>query len=249
MGFRLSASTGQHIGDRTEQQDRVEVIPSPRGSGAALVVVADGIGGRTGGSLAAEQVISTARHLFADYSPFGGSPDTLFRSLVHEAHTVIRLTALSADREPHSTIAALLLTRESVHWMNVGDTRVYHIRDGALKSRTIDHTVSQKMVEDGVLSPDQACNHPMSNVLTRALGTDQEPRVDIYSLPAPVAGDAFVLCSDGLWGYIDDDEMGSLVARNTARMASEILINRARARSQGNGDNCSIAIVKLEHPG
>ena len=106
MPVSLDATTGQHLGDRTEQQDRVAIIPSKKLKGTALVIVADGAGGYKGGAAAAEQVIGTAANLFDAYSPKDEKPEEFLREIMLEAHTVIRLNRVLTEEEPHSTIIA-----------------------------------------------------------------------------------------------------------------------------------------------
>ena len=107
--FRLIASTGIHKGDREYQQDQVALLSHPRYNGCVLAVLADGMGGRSGGRKASDQVMLTARQLFERYSPETDDPVTMLKALVQEAHIVIRLTAITSEQEPHSTITAFLI--------------------------------------------------------------------------------------------------------------------------------------------
>ena len=97
-GFRLTAATGLHQGDRPYQQDQVALLSHPRVPGCVLAVVADGMGGRSGGRKASDQVLMTAQQLFARYAPDSDSPDELLRRLVEDAHTVIKLTAVASEQ-------------------------------------------------------------------------------------------------------------------------------------------------------
>lgn len=129
--FRLIASTGIHKGDREYQQDQVSLISHSRHNGCVLGVVADGMGGRSGGRKASDQVMMTARQLFERYSPETDDPAAMLKAMVEEAHIVIRLTAISAEQEPHSTIAAFLINpRGDCHWVHAGDSRIYHFQGG-----------------------------------------------------------------------------------------------------------------------
>ena len=108
-GYRLTASTGIHKGDREYQQDQVTILNHPRVNGCILAVVADGMGGRSGGRKASDQVMMTARQLFERYAPETDDATATLTQLVQEAHIVIRLTAVSSEQEPHSTVAAFLI--------------------------------------------------------------------------------------------------------------------------------------------
>ena len=246
--LKVTACTGQHLGDRTEQQDRVGIFTSRRLPDSALFVVADGMGGKTGGAMAAQQVMSTAKNLFAEYS-VGGSITDLLTEIVKEAHLVIRLSALSTEKEPHSTIAALVVQPHRADWAHVGDSRIYRFRSGKLASRTTDHSYVEQLVNEGKLHPYGASSHRLSNLLTSALGTNKQPVIDFGSADALVPGETFLLCSDGLWHYFSDAELAVVLSTYPPRKASERLIDLARERAAGGGDNCSLAIVKLELPG
>ncbi|WP_019141261.1 PP2C family protein-serine/threonine phosphatase [Noviherbaspirillum massiliense] len=246
--YKIEAATGQHIGDRQEQQDRVALFASPRAPGYMMAVVADGMGGLSGGTLAAEQVISTAKQAFEGFSPKTDSVEAMLTSIVQEAHTVIKLTAISSDKKPHSTMVALVLTPEkSAYWVHVGDSRLYRFQGANCMERTADHSYTAQLAQEGKLSRKQAENHPLSNMLVNMLGSDYiEPQASLGRHDQLKAGDAFLLCSDGLWHYFSDAELGVAVAMNSPRHASEMLINKARERATGtSADNCTLAIVRL----
>ncbi|WP_288253714.1 protein phosphatase 2C domain-containing protein, partial [uncultured Hydrogenophaga sp.] len=132
-GYRILASTGIHKGDRDYQQDQVELMQHTRIPNCLLAVLADGMGGRSGGRKASDQVMLTARQLFNRFDPETDDPRALLKQIVNESHMVIKLTAVSAEQEPHSTVAAfLLLPNGESHWAHAGDSRVYHFRQGKL---------------------------------------------------------------------------------------------------------------------
>ena len=108
--YKIEAGTGQHIGDRKEQQDRVALLTAPRSPGYVMAVLADGMGGLSGGALAAEQVIRTARQAFELFSPRTDSVEKLLDTIAHDAHTIIKLTAISSEKHPHSTMVVLVIT-------------------------------------------------------------------------------------------------------------------------------------------
>ena len=125
-GYRLSAATGLHKGDRDYQQDQVALLTHARANGCVLGVVADGMCGRTGGRKAADQVLLTARQLFERYDPESDDGAALLRQIAQEAHLVIKLTAIAAEQEPHSTVAAFLLNPGGeCHWLHCGDSRLH----------------------------------------------------------------------------------------------------------------------------
>lgn len=247
-GFRLSAATAIHQGDRPYQQDQVQVLTHPRVQGCLLGVVADGMGGRSGGRKASDQVLMTAQQLFARYAPGQEQPAALLERLVEDAHTVIKLTALAAEQEPHSTVAAFLLDpNASGAWAHAGDSRIYHFRQGRLVQRTRDHSYVEVLVERGELSEQEALLHPQANILVGCLGMrSTPPPIDVHRFDNLRPGDALLACSDGLWHYFTPEELGAVIAEQSPRAAAELLVDEARRRAGGSGDNLSLVILKVE---
>jgi serine/threonine protein phosphatase PrpC len=245
MPLTIDACAAQHQGDRKEQQDRVAILPHPRKRGVALAVVADGMGGHTGGALAAEQVVHTAKSNLEHFSPEDESARHLLENSMGEAHTMIKASRFMNEKDPHSTAVMLLLQPGKVTWGHCGDSRLYHFRGSQLQQRTIDHSYVEHLVAIGRITPEQALTHPNRNVLMTSLGGQETPLFHFSESTDLVAGDSFLLCSDGLWAYFEDAELAALIDGNTARMACEMLIDLARKRAAGNGDNLSLAIIKL----
>ena len=245
--FRLIASTGIHKGDRDYQQDQVALLAHPRFNGCVLGVVADGMGGRSGGRKASDQVMMTTRQLFERYSPDMDDAAALLKHIVHESHIVIRLTAISAEQEPHSTIAAFLINpRGDCHWAHAGDSRIYHFRAGRLMHRTSDHSYVQALVDRGELTEAEASNHPHSNILIGCLGSESDPPISAHLIPQLQPGDVLLACSDGVWHYFSPAELASVLDSLTPREATEFLIDKARSRARGGGDNLSLVVVRIE---
>jgi PPM family protein phosphatase len=246
-GYRLTASTGIHKGDRDYQQDQIALLQHTRANGCIMAVVADGMGGRSGGRKASDQVMMTAKQLFERYDPQKDDAAAILKQLVHEAHTVIKLTAISAEEEPHSTVAAFLINPGGdCHWAHTGDSRIYHYFGSKFVRRTMDHSYVQALVNRGEITEEQAAVHPQSNILMGCLGTENDPPVDTHFITQLRPGDILMACSDGVWHYFNNGELGSVLATLSAREATEFLIEKARARGQGGGDNLSLVVVKLE---
>jgi serine/threonine protein phosphatase PrpC len=247
LPFRLTATTAIHRGDRAYQQDQVAMLTHTRVPGCMLAVLADGMGGKSGGRKAADQVLLTARQLFDRFSPSDDSAAALLRQLVQESHLMIKLTAITAEEEPHSTVAAVVLTPdlrcEAIH---AGDSRVYHFRGAELLRRTVDHSYVQRLIDEGKLTEEQANTHPQSNLLTGCLGTHQDPPITPWSLGSLEPGDTVLACSDGLWHYFTPKEIGAIVHGLPPREAGEMLVNKARQRARGGGDNLSLALMRID---
>ena len=247
MPIRIEAGTGQHIGDREEQQDRLLIIQSKKEPGVILFIVADGMGGHTGGAMAAQQVMSTAQQIFGNFHTGTDSPKKLLTSIIHESHLIITLSSYTSEAEPHSTVVAMLLQKDRADWAYVGDSRLYHYRGQKLIQRTRDHSYVEQLFREGKIKEEDMEKHPNKNILVHCLGAANPPLIDFGGVDKLEADDTFILCSDGLWAYYSDYELGSILASCPPRVASEQLISMARAQGNGRGDNISLAIAKLTY--
>jgi len=246
-GFRLLAATGIHRGDRAYQQDQVRILGHAHVAGCVLAVLADGMGGKSGGRKAADQVILTAEQLFERYAPRRDDARALLEQIVMEAHLMIKLTAITSEEEPHSTVAAFLIgPARGCDVIHAGDSRVYHFRGAEMLSRTIDHSYVQRLVDEGTIAEADANAHAQSNLLTGCLGTQQDPPLAVKRIDGLEFGDSLLACSDGLWHYFTPRELGAIVHTLPPREASEMLIAKARQRARGSGDNVSLALVRVE---
>jgi serine/threonine protein phosphatase PrpC len=221
------------------------IFPHPHRPGCMLAVLADGMGGHSGGAMAAEQVILKAKQNFSSYAPSSESPTEFLRSVIDDAHVIIKLTRFTSEQDPHSTAVVFMLRPGHADWAHCGDSRLYHFRNGALVARTPDHSLVEELLRSGRITEDQAETHPQRNLLLSCLGAERDPRIDTGGTPALQAGDAFIICSDGLWAYFSDEELGKTLLEQDARTAARTLIDGARKRAQGMGDNISLAIIKV----
>lgn len=246
-GYRITASTGIHKGDRDYQQDQVNLLSHHRHAGCMLGIVADGMGGRSGGRKASDQVMMTAKQLFDRYAPETDDASAMLKQIIEEAHIVIKLTAISSEQEPHSTLAAFLIQPSGeCFWVHTGDSRIYHYQGSKLVYRTVDHSYVQTLVDKGEIGEDEANNHPQANILMGCLGAEEAPPIAQHYIPKLQPNDVLMACSDGVWHYFSASEMGSALSMLSPREATEFLIQKAHSRARGVGDNLSLVIVKLE---
>jgi len=248
--FKIEAGTAQHIGNRPRQNDRAAVLTGARAPGYVLALLSDGLNGPAG----AEQVLHTARQVFDGFKPGDGpNPERLaqlLRDIVQETHLVIKMNAVTTGEESHASFVGLLLSPhgEAV-WAHVGDSRLYRFEDGEPVLRTNDDAYIAHLIGLDKLTVEAARNHRRSKLLLNVLGNSRkEPFVTVGWQMGMAPGDQFLLCSDGLWHFFTDAELGAALARSTPRQASEMLIAKAEERSQGKGGNCSMVIVKLVKP-
>ena len=250
--YKIEAGTAQHIGNRPQQNDRVALMTGARAPGYVLAVLADGIAGAAG----AEQVLHTAKQVFDEFKP-GDRPTVerlqqLLRDIVQETHLIVNMNAVAAQAATpdHASFVGLVLTPhgEAV-WAHVGDSRLYYFHGGKCAARTSDAGYVDHLVSSDRLPLEAARNHRKSKLLLNVLGNSRkDPFITFGERSTLAPGDAFLLCSDGLWHFFTDAELGAATAKASPRQASEMLINKAGERSQGKGGNCSMAIVKLVRP-
>jgi PPM family protein phosphatase len=243
--IKIAGMVAQHLGDRKEQQDRVAIFGSKSAPKCALAILADGMGGRSGGAIAAETAMITAQRLFDEFDPNTTTASEFFHALVHEAHTSIQIAAFASRMEPHSTLVACIIQPNRVDWCHVGDSRLYAYRNGRQVHQTLDHTVAMKMVQEGTLPADRARLHPSAAKLTNALGAKNAPIATITGFPNTQVGDRFFLCSDGCWAYFKDNELEYLLHNTNGVNRTRLLIDEARTRANGSGDNCSLCVIEL----
>jgi PPM family protein phosphatase len=247
VGYRITAATGIHKGDREYQQDQVAMLSHPRVNGCMLGVVADGMGGRSGGRKASDQVMMTTQQLFERFSPEHDDPPSFLTQVLNESHLVIKLTAISSEMEPHSTFAAFLINPDGeCYWLHSGDSRIYHYHGVKMVKRTLDHSYVQTLVDKGEITEDEANSHPQSNILMGCLGIEEDPPYTRHYIAKLRVGDVLFACSDGVWHYFSPNEMGQIVSQLPPRESVEYMIAKARSRARGSGDNLSIALVKLD---
>jgi PPM family protein phosphatase len=244
--YKIEAGTAQHVGNRPSQHDRTALFTAPHAPGHVLAVVADG--GHS--ELGAAQALHTARQLFDAFKVGDGAGvdriGALLREIVQELHDVLLMNPLSAGAA-RATLALLVLTpRREAIWATVGDSRLYRCANGACTARSGDADYIDHLVHVDGLAPQAAAKHRASRLLANAAGNPlKAPFVSVGSQHDLAAGDAFLLCTDGLWAYFSDNELAAAVSRRRPREAAGLLIDKARERAGGNGDNCSMAILRL----
>jgi protein phosphatase len=209
-----------------------------------LCVVCDGMGGHAAGKEAAELALATIFEVF-ETAPDGTAPGHVLEEAVEEASRRIHVmhTSEVAMGRPGSTAVAVLMHAGGTEVVHVGDSRVYLVHEAQIFRVTRDHSIVQELVDRGLLTLEQAAHHPDANRITRALG--MSPDVDAELRPQPVhhvAGDAFILCSDGLSDLVEDGEILSIVAAEPAAQAAGRLVDLANAR--GGHDNITVIVLR-----
>ncbi|MGW8442376.1 Stp1/IreP family PP2C-type Ser/Thr phosphatase [Paenibacillus sp. SEL1] len=216
--------------------------------GYILGIVADGMGGHLAGDTASRLAVET---LAADLATLesGLSAHSLTAALsdaILHANEVIFQTA-ARDEKYHNmgtTVVAVLLNDASGIIGHIGDSRAYVVSKGAVRQLTEDHTLVNELFKNGQISKEERENHPRRNVLTRALGTDSEVKVDIDSI-ALEKGDVLLLCSDGLSNLVTEEQISKVVgaAENPLEERADRLLHLALLA--GGDDNITVALFEL----
>jgi len=231
--------------ERHENQDSIGHIRDER-TGLDLLIIADGVGGGACGQVASRLAVQTIRQTFFALLEEVGETGERLRRAVLEANRMI-LQRARGDRSCKgmgSTCAVVVVIEDVAHLAHVGDSRVYLIRQNRIVRLTRDHTRVQRMLEGGLITEDEAANHPERNWLDRALGLREDLRVEVREEPLPLEPeDLLVVCTDGLTGLVRDDEIFRLLRQMPAEEATDVLIATANAR--GGPDNISIAIARI----
>jgi protein phosphatase len=217
-----------------------------------LAVVADGMGGYEGGQEASRLAVETLVAMYRDFS--GDDPQQALIEALQAAHEQVRRYSYAHPelRGMGTTCTAAAIVRGAergteygaLYYVHVGDTRLYLIRDGQIRKVTRDHSYVGRLVESGIIRPEEAENHPHRNILTAALGTNPDLIMDSPGHPEPLrAEDVLLICSDGLWGQVRDAEMLQAVDHKNPEQAGRELI--ALARERGGPDNITVEILRL----
>lgn len=214
---------------------------------AALAVVCDGMGGAAEGALASSRAIKSIKELIADRY-FDGMSDLSVKSLmvsaVENANAgIYELSLANPDYAGMgTTVVAAIIANNYVYVAHAGDSRAYKISDGSLIQLTNDHSVVQRMVENGQITREEAKDHPDKHIITRALGVDETIKVDFCQEPFE-DGDKLILCSDGLTNYVSGEDILRLTEDGCYYDYANRLVNLAN--QNGGGDN--ITVVALQN--
>ncbi len=234
---------------RAQNEDSFAVVPQ-----LGLFMVADGIGGAAAGEVASRTAIEQVQWAVEDGEttwPSDGisGPESGPRRFIAGIHRANRAIRALARRDPlmkgmGTTFAGVLVLERCAVVAHVGDSRVYRLRDGELERLTRDHSLANHLVEMGLLMPEEVDTFPRRNVITRAVGTHETVEVDTRIVDLR-PGDAFLLCSDGLHGELDDAEIVSLLrAHPNPVTAVAKLIDRANEK--GSANNVTVVLVRLD---
>lgn len=203
-----------------------------------LYGVADGMGGHKGGEVAStsarDDLLWELEGKTPSVAALSGAIEEVNRQIYHQQEHDDALTGMG------TTLSVLWMSDNFVYIGHVGDSRVYLLRDGEFKQMTLDHSLVEQLVREGVLTEEEAQNHPMRNIITRAIGTDESVEVDVV-VEERRKGDLWLACSDGLHGLVDDRQMRDALRQYAPEKAADVLLKAAL--DAGGRDNVTLVIV------
>jgi len=210
-----------------------------------LFIVADGMGGHAAGEVASEMAVQTIEQELDGLRDLDDSTgDRLDQALRKANRNIHERTMTEVDKQGMGTTASVLLIYDKKYLIGqVGDSRVYLLRDGALHQLTKDHSYVQEQVDAGFLTPEQARYHPYSNVITRCVGASREVEPDIYQGDVSV-GDLFLVASDGLTSMVDDRRL-QILLMSRAEPERKVLALISEANGRGGLDNITAIVVQV----
>ena len=233
----MKTAARTHIGlVRASNQDALLTVPGKYG----LYGVADGMGGHKAGDVASRIAVATMERTLQGAKP----SEKMLRAAIEEASLLIYETQ---EKHPEmsgmgTTLTVIWEDKNRVLLGHVGDSRAYLLRDGEIRQVSQDHSMVGEMVRDGILTPEEAAVHPYRNIITRALGTDDSVLVDIAELDKK-KGDIYLICSDGLYEYVKDQQMRDILLNKPLEEAAEVFITLAL--EGGGRDNVSVVLAEV----
>jgi len=210
------------VGDRQDNQDRAAIVVA---EDAAIMLVFDGMGGHSDGARAAETGLKFVQSMFTSTPlPVFDPQGFLYMALSRAHDAVVRIGAeLPVDFRPRATCAICLIQESGTYWAHIGDSRIYHLRNGRVLSRSRDHSHVEVLIQEGAISEEEALDHPMRNFVECCIGGDAPvPDMTITVRHALEPGDVLLACTDGLWSGVGDDVIAETICAADQPLAENL---------------------------
>lgn len=236
--MKFTVYQNSRIGPRATNQDRLAYSYS---KDAMLLVVADGMGGHANGEIAAEMTVQMLTSAFQQSaSPSLSNPSKFLMDSILQVHHAIDQYAQVNDmlENPKTTVVAAIVQFGQLYCAHVGDSRLYHYRDDHLLFRTEDHSTVQSLYNKGMIGLDEMKTHPYRHKIYSCLGGHEAPEISLANRQALNPGDSVLLCSDGIWGALSDDDIKQSLSGNVLSHNITKLLDLAE-NSEEEGDNMS----------
>jgi len=237
--MQLTIFQNSRQGPRPYNQDRLAYSYS---KDSLLLVIADGMGGYRHGELAAQLAVTSMTDAFQRLAtPALANPNKFLISQIALIHELIAQVTQQQEmlEAPRTTIVAAVIQHGRLYCAHVGDSRLYLFRDSHLLYRTEDHSIVQSLYNKGVISKDEMQHHPDRHKIYNCLGGDVAPNIDVAVGRELVEGDTVLVCTDGLWGAVTDEQIKLALLGSTIRENVTSLLDLAETINQAQGDNMS----------
>jgi len=241
MQFSVYQQT--HIGGRKVNQDRMGYSFTRE---ALLLVLADGMGGHARGEVAASITLQTMSAMFQrQATPYIKGPERFLQDALLESHDAILRYGKQNNMTdtPRTTVVACLVQHNCAIWAHCGDSRLYWVRGGQILARTLDHSHIEHLIAKGLAQPSERTTHPDRNKLYNCLGASSVPKIALSRQSSLQAGDVLLLCSDGLWGVLPDNEIVHQLSHHTIVRAVPDMIGMATTIAGEKSDNTTALAI------
>lgn len=238
MKFTIYQNSRQ--GPRDYNQDRLAYSYS---KDSLLLVLADGMGGHRHGEVAAQLAIKTLTDAFQRLAkPLLNNPAKFLTDHIQQVHDMIENVTQSESlaESPRTTVVVAVIQRGYLYCAHVGDSRLYHFRGNHLLYRTEDHSIVQSLYNKGMIGKEEMATHPYRNKIYNCVGGEVPPQIDLSDRIELVEGDTILLCTDGLWGVLDDAKIKATLNQNIdVTLGTKALMDEAEQAADEHGDNLS----------
>ena len=242
MKFFVCSDVGKK---RTQNEDSFYASDFIKNTG--YIIVADGMGGHNAGEIASKMAVDTIREYFSENADWKTVND--IRRILKESIEQANKKIFEKSQKDEilfgmgTTIVLCIIEENNLYIANVGDSRLYHIKKDVINQVTKDHSLVQKLIDQGEISEEEAENHPNKNVITRAVGTNEEVEIDFYKFCAD-ENDTVVICTDGLSNMVKKEEILNIsneygdVCECAKKLVDEANLN-------GGPDNITVAVIRF----
>lgn len=243
--MKFSIYQSSRKGPRAHNQDRLAYAYS---RDAVLMVLADGMGGHRHGEVAARLAVRTLTEDFKkraiDLLPHPGHYLMEQIQLIHQGLHQLKKSQHLLEA-PCTTIVAAIIQQHRLYTAHVGDSRLYHFRSGRNIYHTEDHSVVQKLFRQGLLHRDEMARHPERHKIYNCLGSSHAPKIELTPPRKLMDGDILLLCSDGLWSGLSEEQMAAMIYQHPVDIAIPKMLETAEEQNGSEGDNASAIGLRL----
>jgi PPM family protein phosphatase len=241
MGYKYLKFTSPGS-EKKYNEDAVEIVETGEG---ILAILCDGVGGDYGGDLASRIALKSALYFFTS-SNSNDYLDRIKMTIADSNNFILNHSSSSAPLKGMATTFEILFIKDSfVYWGHIGDSRIYHFKSKRLNQLTKDHSLVQKLLDEGFITPKQAENHPQKNVIIKALGNNDNPESDISKIRMSESEqNKFFICSDGISNLITNREIEEVLNLNELEEIKNRIVKLVKQR--GEVDDYSFIIIEVK---